>query len=407
MCDDPKTFTHPETGWAVEVACRTCNACISARRFGWEARGVAELQDWPFAYAITLSYNDDTEANRDSAAFFAYTDVRDFVKKLLSAARDKKPGAKVRFIVAGEQGDEYGRCHWHTILYSDVDLLKIGEFKGMKRGKKVVLTEKTDLITVHRGRKIRLDWDKWGRGFVVVQDANQDSIRYAISYCLKDQFTVEKSRDTAREAQAENFATGLFRTSKYPPIGWRWLSRKMENLLASGQCLPNLNISIPGLRGYWSPTGGMRKVVLWYQLALYQATIWRTGNPPAQWGSFVASLSENETDMEFLQNGTSQIDGHSAYLWREQETDRRFGIDGRKDGPGCFCQAPCGPCIARLSPHRLQSAGIRRGEAARPDWGVTLEYFESAPGYASLYERQKAARGERNPFCYFSGRPAR
>ena len=66
-----------------------------------------------------------------------------------------------------------------------------------------------------------------------------------------------------KESKSENFATGLFRMSKRPGIGENFLMRKFEALEASGSVLPSLNIKIPGLKGYWHPSGLWRKKILW------------------------------------------------------------------------------------------------------------------------------------------------
>ena len=254
MCSDPQENIDRETGEVNTFACRNCDECIATRRHGWVARAMAEKATSAHTLCLTLTYDNETQANRDSAAMFCYQDVREFLNRLRSACRYQARKEKwtsvptVRFICAGEQGSRNGRCHWHLIVYSDMDLTRIGKF----RRKGQLISHRRDMITVGK-RKIRMNWNLWGRGFVTVQEPDQAGMNYVLSYRLKDQFTAEKAEGTMRESKAEDFATGLFRMSKRPAIGESWLVQKLEGLDAAGSVLPNLQLKIPGFRGSGIP----------------------------------------------------------------------------------------------------------------------------------------------------------
>lgn len=304
MCSDPPTMTDPETGEVRTYACRRCNECIATRRHGWVARAMAEKAENSHAVCVTLTYADDTQERRDAAAMFAYADIKLFLGALRAAARREAKRSNwnvvpsIRFLCAGEQGDRNGRCHWHMIIYSNFDLTRLGKFR--LRGK--LVSHRRDIETVGK-RKRRLNWTLWPHGFMTVQQPDQKAMSYVLSYCLKDQFTDEKSVGTMREAKSENFATGLFRMSKRPAIGESWLMRKLEGLESSGAVLPSLQLSIPDFGGYWHPNGLFREKLLWGLVALNQRALWATGANAPQWSSLLASCAENETDMEIL-NGT-------------------------------------------------------------------------------------------------------
>ncbi|WP_124087904.1 rolling circle replication-associated protein [Pseudogemmobacter humi] len=266
---------------------------------------------------VDLTYSDDTQSSRDAAALFAYCDVMAFMKRLRKRATDdwkrlKKSGVTplpdrpyVRFLCAGEQGDENGRCHWHLIIFSNFDLTEVGAFLGIRQGEKVQITDRRQMISTFRGSNIRLDWDLWSVdghpiGYVCLHDVDQGGVSYVVSYVLKDQFTGEKSKDTMRESKSENFATGLFRMSKRPGIGHEFLLRKMEVLEASGSVLPSLNIKIPGFKGYWHPHGQWRNRLLWWLRALNTRRLWATGRDAPQWSTLLASCADNPSDMETL-----------------------------------------------------------------------------------------------------------
>lgn len=255
---------------------------------------------------VDLTYSEDTQEGRDAAQMFCYYDVKMFVDRLRSAARRYAKRHKlnivpyVHFLVAGEQGDQEGRCHWHCILYTNFDVLKIGEFQALRNGKRQIVTDRKDMLTVFGGRRIRLNWSLWPAGFSCLHEVDQGGASYVLSYVNKDQFTAEKSEGPMRESKSENFATGLFRMSKRPGIGENFLMRKFEALDASGSVLPSLNIRIPGLKGYWHPSGLRRKKVLCCLLALNTRARWATGCDAAQWSSLLRRCEDNQPDLDIL-----------------------------------------------------------------------------------------------------------
>lgn len=358
MCSDPQTFINKETGEANIGACRKCDECIAARRHQWVSRGMAELACWPHALSVTLTYDDSTQENRDAAAMFAYGDVRAFLQRLRAAINRLQPGGRLRFICAGEQGSRNGRCHWHLIIYSDVDLTRLGKFRA--RGHFV--THRRDMITVGK-RKRRLQWDLWGKGFVTVQEPDEAAMHYVLSYCLKDQFTVEKSEGTARHAKAEDFATGLFRMSKRPAIGEAWLWRKLEGLEASGAVLPHLRLKVPGLSGYYYPTGSMREKLLWGLVALNQRVIWATGRNAPQWSSLLASVQDSPADLEVLCYGKENEQEEEAAFLARIDLDGREGFHQHQRAEKrrrCGGSVPCVECLRSLSGEQLYALNAER-----------------------------------------------
>lgn len=301
MCSDPQTQANKDTGELMTFACRRCDECIATRRHNWVARAMAEKADHAYTYVIALTYSDETQAGRDGARMFCYADVSAFLKRLRSAARyeAKVQGwnvvPQIRFLCAGEQGSRNGRCHWHMILYSNVDLARVGKF----RRSGVLVSHRRDLISVGK-QKRRLNWSLWPYGFMTMQEPDQGGMSYVLSYCLKDQFIYEKSKGTMRESKSENFATGLFRMSKRPSIGENWLMQKMESLLEKLAVLPSLNLRVPGFHGFWQPSGSFREKLLWCLVALNMRIKWATGANAPQWPSLLASCSENVSDMKVL-----------------------------------------------------------------------------------------------------------
>ncbi|MBW7921363.1 MAG: hypothetical protein H3C51_04600 [Rubellimicrobium sp.] len=363
---------------------------------------MAEKAMWPNTLCVALTYSDETEQGRDGARMFAYADVRAFLKRLAQACRRADPSARVRFLCAGEQGDRYGRCHWHLILYSDLDLTRIGTF----RGRYGAVAARADMMTVGK-RKRRLNWSLWPFGFVTLQEPDEGGMAYVLSYCLKDQFTGEKSRGTMREAKAENFATGLFRMSKRPPIGETWLMRKLEALDATHSVLPSTKLKVPGLSGYYHPNGRFRETLLWGLVALNKRAEWATGAPAPQWPALLASCADNESDMEIL-NGpaTPPEDDPEHPDYERQET--RFANRARQDAAEyerrafarrCGSSLPCRDCLHNLGDDDLAALQVRR---LWPTDGGAWEYV-ATDGAPSVEDRQRDGRGGSNPHCSARG----
>lgn len=389
--------TRPISKDGNTFACRTCDECIATRRHGWIARAMAEKTGHKHTLCVALTYGEDTREQRDAARMFCYADVRAFMARLRDTLRRKKLSGSVRFLCAGEQGDRYGRCHWHLILYSDADLTQIGEFTHYGRA----VTDRAQMMTIGK-RKRRLHWSLWGNGFVTLQEPDEGGMAYVLSYCLKDQFTEEKSHGTMREAKAENFATGLFRMSKRPAIGEDFLMRKMEALEATASVLPSLQIKIPDMSGYWHPNGTFREKLLWCLVALNRRTVWATGADAPQWAALVASCRDNSKDMEILcgkeieqEDDAESDEAIFARRAREMAGNQRRGEIARR----CGSVLPCRDCLHELSDDQLTGIGVQR---LWPEDGSEWQY-DALPGFGHLAERRKESLGHINPYCQQRG----
>lgn len=384
MCEDPITQDGNT------FACRRCNECIATRRHGWVARAMAEKTLHKNTLCVALTYGNETQEQRDAAAMFCYADVRAFMGRIRAQLRRDGKNPSVRFLCAGEQGDRNGRCHWHLILYSDADLTALGTV--LRHGRQ--LSDRSQMMTKGKHKR-RLHWSLWGHGFVTFQEPDEGGMAYVLSYCLKDQFTAEKSAGTMREAKAERFATGLFRMSKRPAIGHEWLMRKLEALDASGSVLPNLQLKIPDMSGYYYPTGTFREKLLWGLVALNQRLVWSTGANAPQWASLLASCAENPKDLEILLEQAPDEDHESeetTFAKRaRQEADRHRRAEFARR---CGAAIPCRDCLHFLNRHQLDQLELVR---IAPDDGGEWQYQPKAGGPIADRSRQ---RGHGiNPYC--------
>lgn len=338
-----------------ELACRKCNQCITARKNGWVARAMAERATAQETYSITLTYNDETQENRDGAKSFEYRHVRGLLARLRRDiyARTGKVG-QVRFICAGEIGSDKGRCHYHLLLFTNSDIFKCGEYTSWPNARPV--PERWQKITEGK-KKRRLNWSMWPHGFVTFQEPDQWGVEYAIAYALKDQFNVVSAEGTMREAKVSSYASGLFRMSKRPPIGWTFLDAKLTSLEDRGQLPVSLKVKVPEYKGYWYPTGTMREYMIDRIRIANELHIAEHGKNAPQWTALVASVAQSEKDWERLINGTEEeeeqkladdIEEHKLSILLRTKEIRQAQRD-RDTRSRCGKVTPCQRCVNSLT----------------------------------------------------------
>lgn len=360
MCSEPMLTPDGKP-----FACRKCDECSVDRLNQWTARAVAEAAYTPYTMSVTLTYNEDTQQSRDGAKMFRYSDVSKFLMTLRRQVQYHlgRTGA-VRFIACGETGDRLGRCHWHIILYSEVDFLTLGKFTFQGRP-----VSRDDIITEHGGIKKRRHWSLWPHGFVVVQEPDEGGLRYALSYALKDQFSFGKSKGTKRYERAETYPVGFFRMSKRPPIGRIFLDHTIAQLDASNSVLPRMALRVPNYSWPWYVHGSERRYLLTRLIEINDRVRAETGQDAPQWGALLKSLENSTSDMELIngpQNDTDDPnapDYHSVeqeFSLRQRETERRYA--DRETARRCGSRIACKACLRSVS------------EAERQAYGVSLEY---------------------------------
>lgn len=365
MCSNPLTKD------GLTFACRKCNQCIAARKADWVSRAMAERSTSKHTLLFALTYSDETEFTRDGAAMFRYSDIRQLLNRLRQHIyRSTGERSAIRFLCAGEQGSVHGRCHWHIVIYSDIDLTTVGEYLRPS-GR---CQSREDIISGAgiSGKKKRLNWSMWPHGFTVVQEPNYGGMAYALSYALKDQFNTQNSKGTMREHKAEAFATGLFRQSKAPPIGWDYCQALLARLRASFSVLPSLQVQIPDQKYYWYPRGVMRRILLEGLRDINDHVIAETGRSAPQWSTLLARSSDNEKDLELLLHGEEiQEQEESDLLLVTKQA--KFQRDERERATirrRCGALAPCTACLHGFSDEYLNSIGIEYSQEESP----TLRY---------------------------------
>lgn len=388
------------------VACRSCDYCVGRRVRSWCHRAMMEKATSPHTFVVALTYNEETEHSRRSAQMFDYQDVSDFIKRLRRRMdyHLKAKGA-LSFIAAGEQGDRYGRCHWHIVLFGSADFLSLGEWKGPWG----VVTEKKDIVspvTIGAGQAKHWNrsWDLWPHGFVVVQEPDYGGMRYALAYALKDQFNVRNTQGTARQGKAEVFGTGYLAMSKKPPIGARFIDDYLAQCRSGNYVPPSRKLTIPGVTYPWWPTGIIAERLLVGLAEINREIKTTKGKDAAGWSSLLYEARQSDDDLERLGvfdgeeiDEADELRQISANLRDNSEQIRVREIRRR-----CGSTEACSLCLRGHSTVTLEKAGIFEtptGFARYRDIGSINAngYSEDAAGFA---KHQHDAKGKGpNPLC--------
>lgn len=187
-------------------------------------------------------------------------------------------------------------------------------------------------------------------GLVTFQVPDQGGLAYALSYVLKDQFNVENSRGTMREAKSENYANGYFRMSKSPPIGALYMHKKLEALREKRQCPINLHISIPEYSGFWYPSGVLRQQMLEHIYITNQLSIVEHGRSCPQFNTLLSNFETDSTEWEILSYGEkgqeeelNQEEFELATRLRTKEIEHKQRVSESRRRCGGYL--PCARCL--------------------------------------------------------------
>ena len=129
----------------IDTPCGTCYHCIKTKINEWTTRMYAHAEDFKHIYFVTLTYRSITNPDKDinrlfldklSQAVWNYDNFnqlhhysynpcllvkkhyQDFLKRL----RKNTGISDLTYVISGEYGKEYGRPHFHAILFSNSEL---------------------------------------------------------------------------------------------------------------------------------------------------------------------------------------------------------------------------------------------------------------------------------------------
>lgn len=189
---------NPRLGFVdrpVTVPCGQCVGCRLKRSREWAVRCIHEAQMHEDNCFITLTYND---AHLPKDGSLVLSDYQKFMKRLRKAN-----GPDIRFFHCGEYGSQFGRPHYHAILFN-FDFPDKRLFKT-ERGIPLFTSEKLQEL--------------WPFGFSTIGGVTFESAAYVARYVLKK--VTGDDAASHYNGRAPEYVT----MSRRPGIGRGWLDR--------------------------------------------------------------------------------------------------------------------------------------------------------------------------------------
>lgn len=290
MCTNPLTIN------GYEVSCRECDECVATYKNSWVSRCVAEKQTMPYAYAITLTYADVDGKPPLGARVFRYKDVSDMWKRIRAAGKRRwGRNIEMRYVIVGEKGTRFERCHYHGVILSSHPIVELGKISHPKGDKFAY--------------KRRLNWSIWGHGFVEFQMADRKGISYCLKYILKARMTAARSKGYGREGKTEWLASSYLWCSKVPPVGATWLWEKLNQMVNVGTCPPALRIRVPG-GGDWYVSGTLQQEMCLFLHEANNQYRQQHGRDLAGWKTLISSCQD-----EIEKSDTGELVKRKPWEW--------------------------------------------------------------------------------------------
>ena len=188
----------------LSLPCGQCVGCRLERSRQWAIRCMHEAQMHEKNCFITLTYDD---AHLPSDRSLHYRDFQLFIKRL----RKRYPGRRIRYYMAGEYGENFGRPHWHACIFGiDFDDKKLWK----RTPANSILYRSSDLELL------------WPFGYSSIGDVTFESAAYVARYIMKkvtgknaDKHYQEIDPDTG---EITNRKPEFTKMSLKPGIGYEW-----------------------------------------------------------------------------------------------------------------------------------------------------------------------------------------
>ncbi len=189
---------------SLQLPCGQCVGCRLERSRQWAIRCMHEAQMHTQNCFITLTYDD---AHLPSDRSLHYRDFQLFIKRL----RKRYPGRRIRYYMAGEYGENFGRPHWHACIFGlDFDDKKL--WKRTSAGSQLYRSENLELL--------------WPFGYSSIGDVTFESAAYVARYIMK-KVTGKNAAEHYQEIDPDtgeitNRTPEFTKMSLKPGIGYEW-----------------------------------------------------------------------------------------------------------------------------------------------------------------------------------------
>ena len=197
---------------SLELPCGQCVGCRLERSRQWAIRCMHEASLYKDNCFITLTY-DEEHLPEDYSLH--YDDFQRFMKRV----RKKYTGKKIRFYMAGEYGENFGRPHFHACIFN-LDFEDKYIWQKTESGSKI-----------YRSKILE---ELWPFGYSSIGEVNFQSAAYVARYIMK-----KVTGDMAEQHYEEvNFTTGEIiqrkpefnKMSLKPGIGFGWYEKYKDDV---------------------------------------------------------------------------------------------------------------------------------------------------------------------------------
>jgi len=212
-------------GNPLSIPCGQCVGCRLERSRQWAIRCVHEASLYEDNCFITLTFNDEALAKRKprlttgepgSPLSLDKTEYQKFMKRL----RKKLNGKRVRYFQCGEYGEQFGRPHYHAILFG-YDFPDKELFRITPTGERLFRSAMLEKL--------------WPFGFSSIGSVTFESAAYVARYVMK-KATGDLKRDRYMGADVEtgelvNILEPEYCTmSRRPGIAADWFEQYQDDL---------------------------------------------------------------------------------------------------------------------------------------------------------------------------------
>lgn len=157
-----------------EIPCGKCIACRAEYTAQWATRCILEAKKYEHNEMLTLTYNEEhlpmsVGINTKTGEYgpmptLVKKDVQDFLKRL------RKKYQNIRYYMCGEYGEQFGRPHYHLIVFNiNVEDKENGHIN--KKGNMQQTSKSIEKI--------------WGKGLISLEPVNYETCAYVARYIMK------------------------------------------------------------------------------------------------------------------------------------------------------------------------------------------------------------------------------
>lgn len=178
---EAKELYKPPRYIVQRINCGQCLECRNNYAKQWAFRAIKEASKYEHNTMVTLTYNDENVPKghaidpKTGEVTESLTLCKEDHQKFMKRLRKAYQGIKIRFILAGEYGEEKDRPHYHAILFN----FRPEDMTPYKWSYCEWSNEKNLLYKSKIMDKI------WGKGFVDLNEVNFETCRYVAGYVTK------------------------------------------------------------------------------------------------------------------------------------------------------------------------------------------------------------------------------